>query len=113
MQVRVIEKEAKDKGSQFAGKLLDMTWTVKLWLNQQDPDQDEPVLERDIKHDYSRHDKPEDLTKQDTRIDKFLEEESKNAIAAYLNEQSLMIDEHITDRTSTLKTKLDAEYGGI
>ena len=113
MQFRIIEKEAKDKGSQFAGKLLDMTWTIRLWFAQQDPDSDEPVFTKDVTHDYSRHDKPEDLIKQDARIDKFLEEESKKAIGAYLNEQSLMIDKHITDRTTTLKTKLDAEYGEI
>jgi len=113
MQVRVVEKEAKEKGPQFAGKLLDMTWTIKLWLNQQDPDNDVPILEKDVKHDYSRHDKPEDLAKQDARIDAFLEDESKKVINAYLNEQSLITDKHITDRTTTLKSKLDTQYGAI
>jgi len=113
MQVRVIEKEAKEKGPQFLGKMLDMTWEVKLWLKGQDPDQDEPVFTKPIKHDFSRHDEPEKLAKQDKDIDDYLEEESKKAIATYLNEQSLMTDKHITDRTSTLTTKLTNEYGEI
>jgi hypothetical protein len=113
MQVRVIEKEAREKGPHFAGKLLDMTWTVKLWLNQQDPDSDDPVYTKDLTHDYSRHEKQEHLVEQDARIDTFLEKEAKKAISAYLNEKALMIDKHITDRTSALRSKLDAEYGEI
>jgi len=113
MQVKVIEKEAKEKGPQFAGKLLDMTWTIRLWLKQQDPDADVPVYTKDISHEYSRHDKPEHLIKQDAEIDAFLEEESKKAIDAYLNEEALMTDKHVTDRTSTLETKLIASYGAI
>lgn len=113
MQCRVIEKEAKDRGPQFAGKLLDMVWTVKLWLNQQDPDSDLPIFVKDVPHEYSRHDKPEHLIKQDLDIDKFLGEESKIAIDAYLNEESLMVDEHITGRTSTLVSKLETDYGEI
>jgi len=113
MQFRIIEKKAKDRGRIFAGKLLDMTWTVKVWTKAQDPDADDPVFEKDLKHDYSRSAASADPDKQDAVIDAFLEKEAKEVVAAYLNEQSLLVDKHITDRAGILKTKLDSEFGAI
>lgn len=114
MQVRVTKKEVKERGPEFAGQLLNVTWMIKLWPNDVSIESTDPVVKEDITHDYSKHADPNQLNEQDARIDKFLEEKAKELIGKYLNEKNLLEKEpRIDDRTTKLQTKLETTYGSM
>ena len=76
MQIDVIKVKAVEKGSQFAGKLLNIHYVVKCWPEGVSKEED-PVVEKSIViNDYSlSNTTPEQLAKQDARIAKEMDDE--------------------------------------
>lgn len=112
MQIEVIKKSAKEKGVQFAGKLLNVTYLVKAWPNLV-AKSTTPAVEKEITVEYNRtHEGDDDsMDRQDARINKELQDAAVATVDAYLNEKALLeTEERIDNHVTTLQAELDKLY---
>ena len=115
MQIEVIKKSVKEKGPQFAGKLLNVTYLVKVWPNMA-AKSTTPVVEKEIVTEYNRtHESdPDSMDRQDVRINKELEDAAVATVNAYLNEKALLeTEERVDAHVTTLQAELDKLYKDV